>query len=40
MEEVNKIPTGSIMAIENKPGGGGTKKLPMVEPDNVDLGDE
>ena len=40
IEEVNQIPSGSILAIDNHPGGGGNSSITMIDPDSVDMGDE
>ena len=39
IEEVNKIPVGSVMAIENAPGGNTPQPVKMQDSDSVDLGD-
>ena len=39
IEEVNKIPVGSVLAIENMPGGNTPQLVKMQDSDSVDLGD-
>ena len=40
IEEVNKIPVGNVLAIQNPEGGPKTDIMRPVDPDNVDMGDE
>ena len=40
IEEVNKIPVGNIMAIQKPPGGSGEYRIPMADPDSVDMADD
>lgn len=39
IEEVNKIPVGNVLAIENAPGGDAPQPVKMQDNDSVDLGD-
>ena len=39
IEEVNKIPVGSVLAIQKQPGGGGPQTVKSVDTDSVDMGD-
>lgn len=39
IDEVNKIPVGSVLAIENMPGGNAPQPVKMQDSDSVDLGD-
>ena len=39
IDEVNKIPVGSVLAIENAPGGNAPQPVKMQDSDSVDLGD-
>ncbi len=40
VDEVNKIPVGSVLAINNQSGGGGGDTVVVSDPDSIDLGDE
>ena len=39
INEVNKIPVGSVLAINNGPGGNAPQPVMMQDSDSVDLGD-